>query len=154
ELIDVNTDALQAEAKKVLLGLGFNQEQFAKPVATLSGGWKMRITLAKLLLQKADFYLLDEPTNHLDIVAQEWFLHFLKASTFGFMIVCHDRYFLNELCKSVLELERGKGTFYNGNYAAYEQQKKHNLSLLEAAYIVQQKEIKQKKAIIEQFRAK
>lgn len=154
ELINVNANALEAEAKKVLLGLGFTQEQFDKPVATLSGGWKMRITLAKLLLQKADFYLLDEPTNHLDIVAQEWFLRFLRTSSFGFMIVCHDRYFLNQLCKSILELERGKGTFYNGNYSAYERQKEHNLHLLEAAYVVQQKEIKQKKETIEQMRAK
>lgn len=154
QLLHSDADAMQAEAKKILIGLGFKQDQFNDPVATLSGGWKMRITLAKLLLQKADFYLLDEPTNHLDIVAQEWFLQFLKSASFGFMIVCHDRYFLNELCTSILELENGKGTFYNGNYASYERQKEHNLALLEAAFATQQKEIKQKTETIERFRAK
>ncbi len=69
----------------------------------------MRIVLAKLLLQKADFYLFDEPTNHLDIFAKDWFLDFLREAPFGFMIVCHERYFLDKLCKQIFELEMGKG---------------------------------------------
>lgn len=142
QLLHLDVQGLEAEAKKVLVGLGFKQEQFDQPVATLSGGWKMRITLAKLLLSKADFYLLDEPTNHLDIVAQEWFMRFLKQANFGFMLVCHDRYFLNELCTSILELELGNATLYTGNYSAYESQKEHGEQLLESAYKHQQREIK------------
>src|SRR5438045_8315197 len=103
-------------------------------MANLSVGWNMRIVLAKLLLQKADFYLFDEPTNHLDIVAKEWFLQFLKRAPFGFILVCHDRYFLNQLCNTIFELERGKGTLYVGNYTDYEKQKEHNEELLEMAF--------------------
>jgi len=164
ELFDYDMDALQAQAKKVLMGLGFKETQFDEPVASLSGGWKMRVVLAKLLLQKADFYLFDEPTNHLDIVAQEWFLQFLKTAPFGFMIVCHDRYFLNELCTSIFELdpalyyalntgERSTAKMYTGNYATYEIQKEHDLALLESAFKMQQKEIKQKMETIDRFRA-
>lgn len=154
QLMHLDPERAQAEAKRVLMGLGFKPETFDQPVSTLSGGWKMRVVLAKLLLQKADFYLLDEPTNHLDIVSQEWFLQFLKQATFGFMIVCHDRYFLNELCSTILELERGAGTLYAGNYSTYEKQKAHNEAMLEMAYKNQQREIQSKKETIERFRAK
>src|SRR5579872_4757175 len=149
KLLHVDQESLKAEAKKVLMGLGFKPEQLDQPVATLSVGWKMRIVLAKLLLQKADFYLFDEPTNHLDLIAKEWFLSFLKKSSFGFLIVCHERYFLDELCTHILELEFGKGTLYTGNYSSYLVQKEHNLELLQAARTQQQKEIKQKKQTIE-----
>ncbi len=164
QLFEYDLDALQAQAKKVLMGLGFKESQLDEPVATLSGGWKMRVVLAKLLLQKADFYLFDEPTNHLDIIAQEWFLQFLKTASFGFMIVCHDRYFLNELCTEIFELdpalyyalgtgERSTAKMYAGNYATYEIQKEHDLTLLESAFKTQQKDIKQKMETIERFRA-
>jgi ATP-binding cassette, subfamily F, member 3 len=164
ELYEHDLDALQAEAKKVLMGLGFKESQLDEPVASLSGGWKMRVVLAKLLLQKADFYLFDEPTNHLDIVAQEWFLQFLKTAPFGFMIVCHDRYFLNELCTLIFELdpalyyalgtgEKSSAKMYAGNYTTYEIQKEHDLALLESAFKTQQKDIKQKMETIDRFRA-
>jgi ATP-binding cassette, subfamily F, member 3 len=154
ELNQYNPDALRAETKKILLGLGFTQEQFEASVSTLSVGWKMRIVLAKLLLQKADFYLFDEPTNHLDIIAKDWFLQFLKDAPFGFMLVCHERYVLDTLCSTILELERGKGTFYTGSYTQYEIQKKHALDLLEVAYKHQQKEIQRKTETIARFKAK
>ncbi len=153
KLNELEPDLMNANTKKMLLGLGFKEEDFGKPVAELSVGWRMRIVLAKLLLQKADFYLFDEPTNHLDIFAKDWFLDFLKEAKFGFMIVCHERYFLDKLCKQVLELEMGKGTFYQGNFSAYEVQKEHNRALLESAFILQQKEIKQKEENIARFRA-
>jgi len=154
QLADFNIDAAKAEAKKVLMGLGFSLEQIeTTAVHNLSVGWKMRIVLAKLLLQKADFYLFDEPTNHLDITAMEWFLQFLKQASFGFILICHDRYFLNMLCDHILELERGDGVLYTGNYDAYEAKKEHDLQLREAAYRTQQKEIKRKKEIINRFRA-
>ncbi|HRN78256.1 MAG TPA: ABC-F family ATP-binding cassette domain-containing protein [Candidatus Dependentiae bacterium] len=154
QLMHFDPAAAQAETKKVLMGLGFKEAQFDQPVSSLSVGWKMRIVLAKLLLQKADFYLFDEPTNHLDIVAQEWFLHFLKHADFGFMIVCHDRYFLNQLCDYIFELERGNGTLYVGNYTKYETQKAHDIAMQEVAFKSQQREIEEKKRFVERFRAK
>jgi len=154
KLLHVDQESMRAEAKKVLMGLGFKPEQLDQPVATLSVGWKMRIVLAKLLLQKADFYLFDEPTNHLDIVAKEWFLQFLKRAPFGFVLVCHDRYFLNQLCNVIFELERGNGTLYVGDYNKYEVQKAHDEALLEMQYKNQQREIKQKTETIERFKAK
>lgn len=154
KLLHIDQDGMKSEAKRVLMGLGFKQEQLDQPVATLSVGWKMRIVLAKLLLQKADFYLFDEPTNHLDIIAKEWFLQFLKRAPFGFVLVCHDRYFLNQLCNVIFELERGKGTLYVGDYNDYEKQKAHAESLLEMQYKNQQRELKQKQEFIDRFKAK
>lgn len=145
-------DAIKAKTKKMLMGLGFKVQQLEQPVSELSVGWKMRVVLAKLLLQEADFYLFDEPTNHLDLVTKEWFLDFLKNASFGFIIICHERYFINELCTKVLELEHGKAHWYTGNYHAYEAQKDARLERLHAAYVQQQKEIKQKEATIARFR--
>lgn len=154
KLLHVDQEAMRAEAKKVLMGLGFKPEQLDLPVANLSVGWKMRIVLAKLLLQKADFYLFDEPTNHLDIVAKEWFLQFLKRAPFGFVLVCHDRYFLNQLCQVIFAIERGQGKLYVGDYNHYETQKAHDEALLEMQYKNQQKDIKQKQEFIDRFKAK
>lgn len=153
ELAELNPARIKAEAVRILTGLGFNEDHMEKPVSALSVGWKMRIVLAQLLLKKADFYLFDEPTNHLDIVAKDWFLDFLKSSDFGFLLVSHEKYFLDMLCTEILELELGKATFYSGNYSKYVVQKQHNLDLLLAAQVQQQKEIKQKKATIDRFRA-
>ena len=146
-------ELLKAQAKKMLMGLGFTTQQFGLPVSSLSVGWKMRLVLAKLLLQNADFYLFDEPTNHLDLGAKEWFLDFLRHANFGFIIVCHERYFLDELCHNILELEFGKGTLYKGNYSSYITQKEEALERLGAAYVQQQKDIKRKQETIERFRA-
>ena len=96
----------KVETEKILNGLGFSKERMMQPVNALSVGWRMRLLLAKLLLQKADFYFFDEPTNHLDIVAKDWFLSFLKRAGFGFLLVCHDRYFLDQLCEKIFELGR------------------------------------------------
>lgn len=153
-LNELHLDHAIRHTKKVLQGLGFKKEQLDDPVTSLSVGWQMRIVLAKLLLQDADFYLFDEPTNHLDIVAKDWFLQFLKESKFGFLIVSHDRYFLDQLCRKVFELDRGQGVLYQGNYQDYEEQKEHALESLHLAFTQQQKEIKRKKQIIEKFRAK
>jgi ATP-binding cassette, subfamily F, member 3 len=154
KLLHVDQEAIRAEAKKVLMGLGFKPDQLDQPVANLSVGWKMRIVLAKLLLKKADFYLFDEPTNHLDIVAKEWFLQFLKRAAFGFVLVCHDRYFLNQLCGVIFELERGNGKLYVGDYNDYEKQKAHDEALLEMQYKNQQRDLKQKQEFIDRFKAK
>lgn len=153
-LSELNVEFAIAETKKMLMGLGFKKERFSEPVDSLSVGWKMRVILAKLLLQKADFYLFDEPTNHLDIVAKDWFLEFLKEADFGFILVCHDKYFLDELCSTILELDRGQGTMYYGNYTDYEDEKERRLETLKSQYALQQKEISEKKRTIERFKAK
>jgi len=153
ELSLLEPDQSLAKTKQVLNGLGFKNEQFNKPVSILSVGWKMRIVLAKLLLQKADFYLFDEPTNHLDIVAKDWFIEFLQNADFGFMLVCHERYLMEKLCSSIFEIEIGSGKRYNMRYHAFEVQKEHDLALLEQKQTQQQKEIKQKRRTIERFRA-
>src|SRR3989339_841574 len=144
----------EVAAKKILLGLGFKQDQLIQPVATLSTGWKMRVVLAQLLLQKADFYLFDEPTNHLDLLAQEWFFNFLKNAPFGFALVSHDRYYIDHLCSSIIELEGGNCTRYNGNYTSYLKQKEERAAIEQATYENQQKEIKRKQQTIDRFRAK
>ena len=154
QLAELNVDRAIAETKIMLSGLGFKDEQFNESVASLSVGWQMRVILAKLLLQKADFYLFDEPTNHLDIVAKDWFLEFLRDSDFGFMLVCHDKYFLDQLCTTIFELDRGKGTLFYGNYTDYENEKEQRLQALKAAFVQQQKEIGQKKRFVERFGAK
>lgn len=141
-------------SRHILIGLGFTDEQLKASVNSLSVGWKMRLVLAKLLLQKADFYLFDEPTNHLDIVAKDWFLSFLKQAPFGFLLVCHERYFLNQLCTEIIELEYGNAARYQGDYTQYEAQKEHDLQELEQAAKLQQKEITRKKDTIARFRAK
>jgi len=153
-LVEHDFDQLVLETKKMLQGLGFLPTSFDQPVATLSVGWKMRIVLAKLLLQKADFYIFDEPTNHLDILAKDWLLGFLQQSTFGFMLVCHDRLFLDKLCPLTFELDRGRGKLYRGNYSSYLETKEKELEAQEVAYAEQQREIKHKMEIINKFRAK
>jgi ATP-binding cassette subfamily F protein 3 len=145
--------AIRAEADKILRGLGLTDAMLVAPVNTLSGGWKMRILLAQLLVLKADFYLFDEPTNHLDIVAKDWFLHFLRRSDAGFLLVCHEKYFLNSLCKKILALDTPQGKFYQGNYDAYCARYEADLLAIEAAYVQQQKMIKQKKETIARFGA-
>lgn len=153
EVEEEDLPRLQAEAQRLLQGLGFSAERIKMSVDHLSVGWKMRVILAKLLLQKADFYLFDEPTNHLDIVAKDWFLHFLKWAPFGFMLVCHDRYFLDQLCTKILALERGNDKMYHGNYTTYTTQAEHERVILEQAYQQQQKEIARKQETINRFRA-
>lgn len=123
-------------------------------VDELSLGWKMRVVLAKNLLQKADFYLLDEPTNHLDIVAKDWFIQFLARAPFGFLLVSHDRYFLDNVCKVIYALERGNGGFYYGNYSFYLTEREAEKERLTSDYAAQQKEIKHKMELVYKFRAK
>ena len=144
---------LELKARMILTGLGFSAVQLEQQVSALSLGWRMRLVLAKLLLQEADFYLFDEPTNHLDLVAKEWFIDFLKKASFGYLLVSHDRFFLDTVCDYVLELDRGKGTWYKGNYSAFLRQKEEAKERLMVAYDAQQKEIKRKMALVDRFRA-
>lgn len=154
QLAQLEPEKIRAQAERILIGLGFKREALEQSTNSLSVGWKMRVVLAKLLLQKADFYLFDEPTNHLDIVAKDWFLGFLKASDFGFMLVCHERYFLDELCTSILALENGKGKVYKGNYSDFEAQYAIDMEQLHSAFARQQKELERRTETIERFKAK
>lgn len=138
---------------EVLNGLGFSEKQKGEPVSTLSVGWKMRIVLAKLLLSDADFYLFDEPTNHLDLSTKEWFCDYLTHAPFGFLLVTHDRYFLEKACSKMFELENGKGTMYDGNFSSYINQKERKRAMTQAAYETQKKEIDRKQETINRFRA-
>ncbi len=147
-------DQARLETKNMLLGLGFKEAQLNESVQTLSVGWQMRVVLAKLLLQKADFYLFDEPTNHLDIVAKDWFLSFLASAPFGFILVCHDKYFLDEQCSTILELDRGKGSLFYGNYSDYEREKAEQVEALISAKKLQDKEMAHKQELIAKFKAK
>jgi len=139
---------------EVLNGLGFTEKQKNDQVSSLSVGWKMRVVLAKLLLSNADFYLLDEPTNHLDLSTKEWFCDFLKHAPFGFLLVTHDRYFLEKACSKILELENGRGTMYEGNFSSYINQKERQRAITKSAHETQQKEIERKQETIDRFRAK
>lgn len=146
-------ERLRAEGHLILAGLGFSKEQLTAPVNTLSVGWRMRLILGKLLLHKPDFYLFDEPTNHLDIVAKEWFVSFLRQHKSGFILVSHERYFLDTLCTSIIELEHGKAERFEGNYTQYQEYKEEKLERLRSAYEQQQRDIAKKQAIIDKFRA-
>jgi len=150
----INVALLKVRTQEILTGLGFSPVMHERPVAALSAGWRMRLVLAKLLLQNADFYLFDEPTNHLDIVSKDWFLQFLKNSPAGFLLVSHDRFFLDHACTSILEIDRGAMNEYAGNYAYYEKEKAHRKELLHKAYEEQQREVRRKTETIERFRAK
>lgn len=150
---ETDPGALKAEALTILAGLGFDTQKTTSLVTSLSTGWKMRVVLAKLLFQKAAFYLFDEPTNHLDIVAQTWFLRFLQQNNFGFMMVCHEKKFLNHVCSHILALEQQAGTLYSGNYDAYIKQRNAHYERLEMAYVLQQKEIAAMEKTINRFRA-
>ncbi len=152
-LIEHGYEEKLVEAKKILLGLGFTQSDFKRSVNELSVGWKMRLVLAKLLLEKADFYLFDEPTNHLDLVAKDWFFEFLKLSKFGFILICHDAYFLNGLCNQIFDLTVGKINQYKGNYQDYQAQKVEHERLIEKKFAEQQKFLKKRTEVIERFRA-
>ncbi len=154
ELEKFNEVVAIENTKNILKNLGFSSEDFNKSVKDLSVGWKMRLLLSKLLLQEADFYLFDEPTNHLDINTKLWFHDFLKNSKFGFLLVTHDRYFLDNSCDYILELERGKAKIFTGNYSKYLLIKEQQNEILENAYKKQQKEIERKQELIDRFRYK
>ena len=132
----------QIRARAILLGLGFDESDFDKPVHTLSGGQKTRAALARLLLKSPDLLLLDEPTNHLDIAACEWLQEFLQTRYQGAaLIVSHDRYFLDQVVSKVVELENGTTATFIGNYASYARQKAARIEEQQKLYKLQQKEI-------------
>ena len=145
---------LQADIERILMGLGFDEEDFIRSTTEFSGGWLMRIALAKLLLRKPTYLLLDEPTNHLDIVSLQWMEKFLTNYDGAVVIVSHDRAFLDTVTTRTLAVRNGDLGDYAGNYTFYEKKYEQEKELLEKKYENQQKEIKQTQEFIDRFRYK
>ena len=145
---------LEAEAKRILQGLGFKERDFDRETDELSGGWLMRIALAKILLQSPDLLLLDEPTNHLDLESLIWLEEFLIGYPGAMIIVSHDRVFLNHLIDRIAEIEAQKIDLYYGDYDHYLQEREARRQVLQATYKTQQRKIEQTERFIERFRAK
>ncbi len=146
--------SLEARAGSVLLGLGFSPQDFQRPCQEFSGGWQMRIALAKLLLQQPSLLLLDEPTNHLDLEARNWLESYLKNYPHALVLVSHDRYFLDASVERVLEIRNRGVHFYKGTYTDFLHQREERIAQLVAEYEAQQKEIARIKAFAEKFRYK
>ncbi len=145
---------IEAKAGAVLDGLGFLKEDWHRPCEEFSGGWQMRIALAKLLLQQPSLLLLDEPTNHLDLEARNWLEGYLQAYPNALLLVSHDRYFLDATVQRVLEIRNRSLHFYKGNYQDFVRQREERLAQLVAAYDAQQREIARIKAFAAKFRYK
>lgn len=148
-----NGYAYESEITGVLKGLGFQEEEFSRPVSTLSGGQKTRVSLGKLLLSKPDILLLDEPTNHLDLNSITWLETYLLNYTGAVLIVSHDRYFLNRIVTKVIEIEAGQVMTYLGNYSDFSYKKKQLRKAQLKEYLNQQQEIKHQEAVIEKLRS-
>ena len=142
----------RGRCKGILKNLGLTEELWDKPVSSLSGGQKTRLSLACLLLRDPDILMLDEPTNHLDFDAMFWLEGYLKTSKKTVLVISHDRYFLDSVVGSILEIENCKGKLYKGNYSSYVVQKETDREIQERHYQNQQKEIKRIEAYIEQQR--
>ena len=144
----------QAELEKTLLGLGFTRDDFNRPTSEFSGGWRMRIELAKILLRRPDLLLLDEPTNHLDIESIQWLENFLATSGSTVMLVSHDRAFIDNVTNRTIEISLGKIYDYKVNYSKYVELRQERLEQQMRAYENQQKQIQDTEEFIERFRYK
>ncbi len=146
--------ALDAQVGTVLTGLGFTKEDWSRQTDEFSGGWQMRIALAKLLLAKPNLLLLDEPTNHLDLETRNWLEEYLKTYPFGYILISHDRYFLDVTIDRTVEIWNKRLTIYQGNYTKYLAQKDERREQLFAAYRNQREQIEHLEAFISRFRYK
>ena len=149
-----STGSIEASIEKTLLGLGFERTDFDRPTSEFSGGWRMRIELAKILLQRPDILLLDEPTNHLDIESIRWLERFIAAGSAALVLISHDRAFIDATTNRTLEIELGKLHDYKTNYSHYLVLREERLEQQRRAYENQQKEIQEIERFIERFRYK
>ena len=147
-------DGGEAEMEKTLIGLGFTRDDFDRPTGEFSGGWRMRIELAKLLLRRPDVLLLDEPTNHLDIESIQWLERFLVTNARAVVLVSHDRAFIDNVTSRTIEISLGKIYDYAVNYSRYVELRRERLEQQMRAYANQQKQIADTEAFIERFRYK
>ena len=145
--------ALEARAREIMAGLGFSQEMMDGDVGNLSGGWKMRVALARILLMRPNVMLLDEPSNHLDIESIIWLEGFLKNYDGALLMTTHDREFMNRVVSKIIEIDGGVLTTYSGNYDFYEKQRALNETQAEAAYARQQAMLAKEIRFIERFKA-
>ncbi|MBS0326497.1 MAG: ATP-binding cassette domain-containing protein [Proteobacteria bacterium] len=144
----------RARAATLLAGLGFDEAAQARPVATFSGGWRMRLNLARALMCRSDLLLLDEPTNHLDLDAVLWLEEWLRRYPGTLLLITHDRDFLDAVAGTIVHFDAGKLVSYRGNYAQFERERAERLALLQANRAKQQREIAHLRAYIDRFRAK
>jgi ATP-binding cassette subfamily F protein 3 len=142
------------KTEEVLQGLGFPNEDLKRPYKEFSGGWRMRVLLAKMILQQPDLLLLDEPTNHLDLPSIEWLEKYLLHYQGSVVIVSHDKYFLNRMVTKIVEVYQQQLHIYNGNYDYYEKEKAIRVEMQQKAYENQQDYIRQNERLVERFRAK
>lgn len=145
---------IQAKTEEILEGLGFSTEDLSQPLRLFSGGWRMRVMLAKLLLQKPALLLLDEPTNHLDLPSIEWVEKYIHDYEGSIVVVSHDRYFLDRTIDHIAEVSNAKITLYPGNYSFYMEEKALRNEVQKGAYENQQAQIRQTERFIERFKAK
>ena len=154
QMLLLGADSRQEKCEKVLLGLGFKHADFQRPVAEFSGGWQMRVELAKLLLRQPDFLLLDEPTNHLDIESIQWLENFLQGYPGAVVLVSHDRTFLDNITKRTIEITAGRIYDYKCSYSEYVIQMQERRASQMAQLTAQQRQVAQIEAFIERFRYK
>jgi ATP-binding cassette subfamily F protein 3 len=145
---------MDARTYEVLNGLGFEEKELYKPYNKFSGGWRMRAMLAQILLSNPDLLLLDEPTNHLDLPTIKWLEGYVNNISASYIVVSHDRHFLDKMVREIVEISNRKLNFYTGNYSKYLVQKAERYEIEKAAYENQQKEIQDTERFIERFKAK
>jgi ATP-binding cassette subfamily F protein 3 len=153
-LADADAYTARSRAETLLLGLGFKADELYRPVASFSGGWRMRLNLAQALMCRSDLLLLDEPTNHLDLDAIVWLEDWLRRYAGTLIVVSHDRDFLDAVVQSIVHIDQRKLRRYSGNYSAFEEQRAQGLVLAQAQYEKQQREREHLQSFIDRFRAK
>ncbi|KOF03250.1 ABC transporter ATP-binding protein [Roseivirga seohaensis subsp. aquiponti] len=146
--------SMQSDAEAILEGIGFRTEDLNRPLKEFSGGWRMRVMLAKLLLEKPSLLMLDEPTNHLDLPSIQWIENYLKTYEGAVIVVSHDRSFIDNVATSIVEVANQKLTQYSGNYSFYMKEKQMREEIQKNAFENQQQQIKQTEQFIERFRSK